>query len=265
MGSHDTLVGSARAVASLADEVVHVETTGHVMTITINRTHKRNSFDGEVLQQLGDAFSTLDKDPSLRVAVLTGAGGTFSSGMDLAWFSGGGELDIELFRSGLPVTPVIAAVEGYALAGGLELALFCDMIVAAEDVKLGIPEVKRGLFAAAGGVVRLPRRLPRNVAMEMALTGEPIGARRAAELGLVNRVCAPGEALNAAYELAAVLIANSPTAVRASKRLIECAGEGSEDAAWERSEAERGTVFSGPDAAEGPRAFVEKRPPQWAD
>ena len=244
---------------------VLVERAGHLMIITLNRPEVRNALTADTFTHLAEAFAQLDADPVLRAAVLTGAGGHFCAGMDLAWFSSGGQLDLNLMRSGRPVKPLIAAVEGYALAGGLEVALLCDLIVASSTSQLGIPEVKRGLYAAAGGVLRLPSRIPYHLAMQMALTGDPIDGRRAYEIGLVNELCDTGQAVRTAIEFARRIAANSPIAVTASKELVKVSGSAGEDAGWDRSDAIFHEVFSGPDAIEGPRAFVEKREPTWAD
>jgi enoyl-CoA hydratase len=158
---------------------------------------------------------------------------------------------------------MIAAVEGYALAGGFEVALACDLIVAAEDARFGIPEVKRGLFAAGGGLIRLPKRIPYHMAMELALTGDPVEAPRARELGLVNRVTPPGEALSTALELAATIAKNGPLALDASKRVVQGSVDWTEEEAWERQGELAGKVFGSEDAQEGAKAFAEKREPEW--
>ncbi len=204
----------------------------------------------------------------MRVAILTGAGGTFCSGMDLKAFvtgetpqvEGRGFAGLTEYRS---TKPLIAAVEGYALAGGFELAISCDLIVAAEDSKFGIPEVKRGLAAAAGGLVKLPKQIPSRIAMELALTGDFISAERAYELGLINRVCASGEALAQAKELAAKIAANGPLAVAASLKTVAGAQDWSSDEMFAKQQAIVMPVFTSEDAIEGATAFAEKRAPQW--
>jgi enoyl-CoA hydratase len=196
--------------------------------------------------------------------VLTGAGGTFCAGMDLKAFVAGerpyvAERGFAGIVQGPPRKPIIAAIEGWALAGGFEIALACDLIVAARDARFGIPEVKRGLVAAGGALIRLPRRIPYHVAMELALTGDPIGAERAYELGIASRLTEPGEALATARELAATIAANGPLAIDATKRILVA----DETAEWERAGAISGPVFASEDAREGARAFAEKRAPVW--
>lgn len=239
-----------------------------VQLITINRPDQRNAVNREVAEGIAAALDELDGDAALRVAVLTGAGGTFCAGMDLKAFVRGETPFVpERGFAGIAQRgarkPIIAAVEGYALAGGLEVALACDLIVAADDARFGIPEVKRGLVAAAGALFRLPKRIPQHVAMELALTGDPIDARRAAELGLVNRVAASGEALDAALDIARRIAANAPLALAASKQIVLSAHDWTEAEAWERQGELTGPVFGSEDAQEGARAFAEKRTPQW--
>jgi enoyl-CoA hydratase len=220
-----------------------------------------------VSQLLAQAMDRLDSDPQLSVGVITGAGGTFCAGMDLKAFSRGEIVSVDGrglgFTERPPVKPLIAAVEGFALAGGTELALAADLIVASAESVFGIPEVKRGLFAAGGGLLRLPQRIPYAIAMELALTGDNLTAMRAAELGLVNVLAAPGAALNEAIALAQRITANGPLAVATTKRIIV------ESRNWppETMFAEQGkfkpSVFNSNDAREGALAFAEKRPPQW--
>jgi enoyl-CoA hydratase len=216
---------------------------------------------------IASAMDRLDAEIELRCAILAGAGGTFCSGMDLKGFLKGefptaGDRGFGGLTAWTPKKPVIAAVDGFALAGGMELALACDMIVANVDARFGIPEVKRGMVAAGGGVVQLPRLLPRTLAMELALTGDPIGARRAFELGLVNRVT-EGPALEAARDLAAAIAANGPLALIASKGIVR------DSWLWPDSEFNKrqgpyiAQVFASEDAKEGARAFAEKRKPEW--
>ncbi len=251
----------------MADEVLSSAADG-VLLITLNRPKARNAANKALAEGLVAAIDELEGDPALRVAILTGAGGTFCSGMDLKAFVGG-ETPLVPGRgfAGLteytPAKPLIGAIEGYALAGGLELAISCDLLVAAEDAMLGIPEVKRGLAAAAGGLLKLPRQIPSRVAMEMALTGEFISAPRAAELGLVNRVVPKGEALAAARELAAAIAANGPLAVAASKRVISTQADWRQDEMFARQQEIVGPVFTSEDAIEGATAFAEKRAPNW--
>jgi acetyl-CoA C-acetyltransferase len=247
---------------------VLVERRGAVTVITINRPDRRNAVDlrtAELLEKVVDEF---EADDAARVAVLTGAGGTFSAGMDLK-AAAGGEFAFTERGGPLGITsrplakPLIAAVEGHALAGGCELALVADLIVASTDSQFGLPEPKRGLVAAAGGVLRLAQRLPRNVAMELALTGNPMPARRMAELGLVNRLAEPGEVLDAALALAEEIIANAPLSVRVSKQIVEQSPDWSvaEEFA-KQGELAQAAIFS-EDAGEGVAAFAEKRSPVW--
>jgi enoyl-CoA hydratase len=239
-----------------------------VAVITINRPEARNAINAEVARGMAAAVDELEARDDLVVGVITGAGGTFSAGMDLKAFLRGERPGIPgRGLAGLtqapPSKPLIAAVEGYALAGGCEIALACDMVVAGEDAKFGLPEVKRGLVAAAGGLIRLPRRIPYQVAMEYALTGDFLDARRAHELGLVNRLTAPGAALDGALALAAAIAANGPLAVRVTKQIIVESASWPADQVWERNQALIDPVFASEDAGEGARAFAEKRPPRW--
>jgi enoyl-CoA hydratase len=250
-------------------DAVLTEVADGVAVITINRPEARNAVNGAVAKGVAGALDELDARKDVSVLVLTGAGGTFSAGMDLKGFLTGDSPIVEgrgfggiVERS--PAKPIIAAVEGYALAGGFELALACDLIVASSEAKFGLPEVKRGLVAGAGGLLRLPRRIPYHAAMELALSGDHYPASRLAELGLVNRLTAPGEALAAARELAAKIAVNAPLALAATKRVIV------ESADWQSSEqfAKQGEiinpVFVSKDAMEGAAAFAEKRRPEWS-
>ena len=239
-----------------------------VLVLTINRPRVRNALDRQVSVDIAAALDELDSDDALRVGVLTGAGGTFSSGMDLKAF-GQGEIPVVEgrglagFAQAPPRKPLIAAVEGYALAGGFEVALACDLIVASREAVFGLPEVKRSLLAAGGGLVRLPRRIPYNVAMELALTGDPFGAEQGATWGIVNRVVEPGRALEAAVELAQDIASNGPLAVAAAKEVLGFSADGSEKEAWERQVAVNAMIAGSDDAKEGALAFVEKREPVW--
>ncbi|MEU8200084.1 crotonase/enoyl-CoA hydratase family protein [Streptosporangium sp. NPDC049046] len=252
----------------MSDEVL-VEVDGGVAVITINRPKARNAVNGAVARGLAAAMDELEERKDVAAYVLTGAGGTFCSGMDLKGFLTGDFPVVEGRGFGgiaeaPPKKPLVAAVEGYALAGGCELALACDIIIASEEAKFGLPEPKRGLVAAAGGVMRLPRRIPYHVAMEIALTGDHFPASRLYELGLVNHVTPVGEALATAVELASRIAANAPLALAATKRVIV------ESADWSRDEmfAKQGEiinpVFASKDAMEGAAAFAEKRAPRWA-
>ena len=247
---------------------VRAEPDGDVLVVTIDRPEARNAVNLAVAEGIAAAVDRLDGDASLRAGILTGAGGTFSAGMDLKAFVAGerpfvGDRGFAGLVQRPPRKPLVAAVEGWALAGGFEIALACDLIVAARDARFGIPEVKRGLVAAAGALLRLPRRIPYHLAMELALTGEPIGAERAAELGIVSRLTEPGEAVAGARELAALIARNGPLAVDASKRIVAAAGDWPEAEAWERQAEITGPVFASEDAREGATAFAEKREPVW--
>jgi enoyl-CoA hydratase len=247
---------------------VETEEDGGVLVITLNRPEARNAVNGELAQGIADALDRLDATPELRVGIITGAGGTFCSGMDLKAFVTGerpwvGDRGFAGIAQRGSSKPLIAAVEGYALAGGFEVALSCDLIVAARDARFGIPEVKRSLVAAAGGLIRLPKRIPYHVAMELALTGDPIGAERAYEVGIVNRVADPGQAVGVARELAGAIAANGPLALDATKRIVQSAPDWTEAEAWAKQGEIAGPVFGSQDAQEGAKAFAEKRPPVW--
>lgn len=249
-------------------EEVQVAVADGIMTVTINRPTARNAVDRAVAVGIGDAMKALDEDSSIHAAIITGAGGTFCSGMDLKAFVSG-ELPIVPGRGFAGITeappqkPIIAAVEGFALAGGFEIAISCDLIISADNAKFGIPEVKRGLVAGAGGLVRLPRQIPRRVAMELAITGEFISAQRAYELGLINRVVPAGQALETATVLARTIAANGPLAVKASKQIIEHSQDWPRGEAFTRQQPFMDAVFKSQDAIEGARAFAEKRLPVW--
>lgn len=250
-------------------EPVLVERDGVVLVITLNRPHVRNALDLAAAHAVAEALDGLDADPELVVGVLTGAGGTFSSGMDLKAFHLTGQRP-EIPGRGLagltqapPATPLIAAVEGHAVAGGCELVLACDLVVAAEDACFGLPEVARGLIAGSGGLVRLPQRVPPAIAMEHALTGRPLPAVDAHRWGLVNRLTPPGGALDAARALAAEIAQNAPLAVRTSKRVLLESPSWPAAQVWQRQRELLEAVAGSADAKEGAAAFVEKRPPVW--
>ena len=254
---------------SESSPAVLVEARDGVQVITLNRPAARNAVNSELAQGLAAALEQLDVDESLRVGVLTGAGGTFCSGMDLkAFVSGESPAVAGRGFAGLtqapPRKPLVAAVEGWALAGGFELLLACDLVVAAETARFGVPEVKRGLVAAAGAAMLLPQRVPQAIALELLLTGEPITAARAAELGLVNRLVPEGGALEGALALAATVAANGPLAVAVTKQIARQASDWTWEESWDRQEALTESVFSSQDAREGAVAFAEKRPPVWA-
>jgi enoyl-CoA hydratase len=248
----------------MADEVL-TERRGRVLLITLNRPDDRNAINHELAEGLLRSVEELDGDDGLTAGVLTGAGKGFCSGMDLKAFAkrGAPEAVGKFFRDG-PAKPLIAAVEGFAVAGGLELALTCDLLVAAKGAKLGIPEASVGLFAAGGGLLRLPQRVPYGVAMEMALTADPISAEHAFEYGLVTRLAEPGQAVDVALGLAERIARNAPLAVAASKRMIRASIGRTEGEFWELQKPEIPGVFQSEDAKEGPRAFAEKRAPIWS-
>lgn len=250
----------------MADEVLS-EVRDGVLIVTINRPEAKNAMSKAAAEGIAAAMDRLDAEDDLHVGVLTGAGGTFCSGMDLKGFLRGESPSIEGRGFGgivqkPPAKPLIAAVEGYALAGGLELMIACDLVVANKHAKFGIPEVKRGLVAAAGGVMMLPDQIPERMAMELALTGDFIGAERAYQLGLINRVV-DGSALDAALELAARIAENGPLAVRVSKRILRESRGWSMDERYDRQAQLIGPVFVSADAREGSLAFAEKRKPNW--
>jgi enoyl-CoA hydratase len=253
--------------AAVSDEVL-VERRDGVLVITLNRPEAKNALNKGVAEAVAAAADQLDDDPELRVGILTGAGGTFSAGMDLKAFLKGEVTTIE--GRGLcgitetpPRKPLIGAVEGWALAGGFELLLACDLIVAAETARFGVPEVKRALVAGGGAAFLLARRVPQAIALEMLLTGDPITATRAAEIGLVNRVAPEGGALDAAVELAQTIAANGPLAVAATKRIARSTFDWDLAEGWKAQSEIFTPVFSSEDAIEGATAFAEKRPPVW--
>jgi enoyl-CoA hydratase len=251
----------------MSDEVL-VDVADGIMTVTLNRPKAKNAANKALAEGVAAAMDELDSNDDIRVAILTGAGGTFCSGMDLKAFVTG-ELPIVEGRgfAGLtecsPRKPLIAAIEGYALAGGMELAISCDLIVTADNAKFGIPEVKRGLAAAAGGLMKLPKQIPSRLAMELALTGDFISAQRAFEIGLVNEVVPAGTALDAAKALAARIVANGPLAVAASKQVVLQSGDWSDEERWQKQQEIVSPVFMSADAIEGSTAFAEKRAPNW--
>lgn len=248
----------------MADEVL-TERRDRVLVITLNRPEAKNSVNTALAKGLTAAIDELDEDDGLTAGVMTGAGGGFSAGMDLKAFAKEGPpKGFDQFLRNGAKKPLIAAIEGFALAGGLEMALSCDLLVAAKGVRLGIPEVGVGLFAAGGALMRLPRVLPYGVAMEMALTGDPITAEKALEYGLVARVAEPGKAVDAAIELASRIAKNAPLSVAASKQLIVDSFGRTEEEFWAHQGPLTAKVFTSEDAKEGPRSFAEKRPPKWS-
>ncbi|MCW3014451.1 MAG: echA3 [Solirubrobacterales bacterium] len=255
-------------VATEATELVLIERRDGVLTITINRPAQKNAVNHEVAVELGSALDVLDADPALSVGVLTGAGGTFCAGMDLKAFARGERPTLPdrgfggLTRASVR-KPLIAAVEGWALGGGFELALACDLIVAAQDARFGFPEVKRGLVASEGGLVRLPRRIPYHVALRVLLTGDPLPATEASEHGLVTELTAPGAALDKARELAGHIAVNAPLALAAVKEIVRTTQALDDRNAFERQDQIANPLISSEDAHEGAQAFAEKRVPVW--
>ena len=246
------------------ESAVLTERRGRVMVITLNRPEAMNAINGALSEGLRSAVQELDSDSGLTAGVVTGAGKGFCSGMDLKAFSRGEDIGpmLEFVQNGA-AKPLVGAIEGFALAGGLELALSCDLLVAARGAKLGIPEVGVGLFAAGAGLFRLPGRVGYGTAMEMAITGDPITAEEAADHGLVSRLTEPGDALGEALALAERIARNAPLAVAASKQLIRATQGATEEELWKIQRPHTVTVWKSDDAKEGPRAFAEKRPPEW--
>ena len=251
-----------------AEPTVRVVQEGKLLVITLCRPAMRNAIDRATSQALADAMDRLDSDDTVTVGILTGDGGHFCSGMDLKAFVKGER--IELPGRGLggiietpPKKPVIAAVEGFALAGGFEIALACDLIVAADNAQFGLPEVKRGLMAGSGGLLRLPQRIPRQIAMQYALTGDLMSAAQARQWGLVNLLTLPGEALGEAKTLAHKIAANAPLAVSVSKQVVSDSLHWPTDERWHRQNALLEIIIHSNDAKEGATAFSEKRPPLW--
>ena len=250
------------------EQPVLTENRNRVLLITINRPEQRNAVNAAVAAGIAAATDQLDADSALSVGVLTGAGKGFSAGMDLKAFVSGERPEVEgRGFAGIVARPaqkpLIAAIEGFAVAGGLEIALACDMIVAARGARLGIPEVKRGLVAGGGGLLRLPKVLPRTIAMELALTGEPMTAERGHELGMVNRLAEPGAAVDTALELAETVAAGGPLALAATKRLLTDSADWSDREYFDRQREIIDPVLSSEDAREGANAFSEKREPVW--
>lgn len=251
----------------MSNEVLVEEDDG-ILVITINRPQVRNAVNRAVSYGVFEALQELDRNAGLRVAILTGAGQTFCSGMDLKAFLQGEVTRVE--GRGIlgiveepPVKPVIAAVEGYALAGGCEVVLACDLVVASRMATFGIPEVKRGLAAAAGGLMRLPRLIPPRIAMEMALTGDMVSAAKLVQYGFINELVEPGEALAAAKALARRIIQNAPLSVSASKRVVIESRDWPISEMFARQREITAPVLASEDAREGAAAFVERRDPDW--
>ncbi|GLY38913.1 enoyl-CoA hydratase [Amycolatopsis sp. NBRC 101858] len=252
---------------SAAPEVI-VEARDRILVITLNRPEQKNAMTLAASRIIAAALERLDDDPDLTIAVLTGAGGTFCAGMDLKRFAAGERPALPGRGFGgmveaPPRKPIVAAVEGWALGGGCELVLACDLVVAGRGARFGLPEVRRGLAARGGGMIRLPQRVPRAIAMELLLTGDPIDAARAERLGLVNRVVDEGTALDGALDLAARIARNAPLAVQCSKAVASEAAGWPQDEVWRRQAVHSDPVFASEDAREGARAFTERRDPVW--
>jgi enoyl-CoA hydratase len=245
-------------------DTVATEVQGRVLVIRLQREHKRNAVDPDTTMALSEAFDRLDDDPEIWAGVLTGTTTVFSAGTDM---STGGSRTERGGPYGLVrrqrLKPVVAAVEGPALGGGFEIVLSCDLVVASREARFGLPEVKRGLIPNCAGIYRAPRALPRNIANEMLLTGDPISAERAEHLGLVNLVTEPGQALPAALDLAGRICANGPVAVREVMRVMGAVLADEEEVGWQATEAGQDVIQSSADAAEGKQAFFDKREPRW--
>ena len=249
--------------------IVEYEARGRVAIITLNRPEARNAISSELAAALEAAVDRLEGDDDVWVGILAANGSVFSAGADLKAVASG-DANLGTTRGGFGgfvtlerTKPMIAAVDGFAVAGGCELALACDLIVASTKGAFGLPEVKRSLVAMAGGTVRLPKRLPRNIAMEMALTGDPISAERAHALGLVNVLCEPGEVVDEALELADRINANAPLAVRATRAAVLGGAEVDDEQGIRLAIDAFRPIAGSEDFKEGPRAFVEQRDPDW--
>lgn len=250
-------------------DLVKVEIIEQIQIITVNRPEARNAVNYETAHELAKAFDALDANENVTLGILTGAGNTFCSGMDLKAFAHNGQRPLVEGRgfAGLcerpPKKTLIAAVEGYALAGGFEMALSCDLIVAADNANFGLPEVKRGIVAGAGGMLRLPSRIPYHIAMEAVLTGDMLPAVRAHAYGLVNRLVEPGKALEAALELARIIAANGPLSVQTAKRIVTESRDWRQADMFDLQRPRVAHIFTSADAKEGATAFAEKRKPVW--
>jgi len=254
----------------MSQNLVLMERRGSTALLTLNRPDARNAISPEVSQTMAGLLDEIEADPALRAVVLTGAGEVFSAGADLKVVAQGRGMEIARGKGGFAgITtrnfpkPLIAAVNGPALAGGFEIVLSCDLVVAADSSRFGIPETQRGLMAAAGGLIRLPKRVSLAIALELAMTGDPIDASRALDLGLVNRVVPRDRVIDEACVLAERIAENSPVAVRLSRQLVREAAEMSEADGWKRTNELVLDVFASGDAVEGATAFAEKRKPVW--
>jgi enoyl-CoA hydratase len=250
-------------------ELVSIQVIDKIQVITVNRPEARNAINYETAQELLKAFESLDANPDVVAGILTGANNTFCAGMDLKAFAKSGQRPYAGDRgfAGLcekpPRKPLIAAIEGYALAGGFEMALSCDLIVAASNATFGLPEVKRGIVPGSGGMLRLPARIPYHAAMEAVLTGEMIPAERMNQFGLVNRLVEPGKALEAALDLARLIAANGPLAVQTAKQIIAQSRDWRQADMFDLQRPRIAHIFTSADAKEGATAFAEKRKPVW--
>jgi len=250
--------------------MVDYEVNGHYAVLTINRPEARNAVNGAVASGIEEGIDKLEADDDLWVGILTGVPPVFCAGADLKEINSGNAAGLQTKRGGFGgiaqrerTKPIIAAVDGPALAGGTEIVLSCDLVVASKSATFGIPEVKRSLVAAAGGLFRLPRKIPFNIAMECALTGDPISAERAYDFGLVNVLCDDGEAMAKATELADRVCANAPVAVRETRKILLEATMAPDDVGWRMSVEGMGKAMQSEDFSEGLTAFIEKRPPAW--
>ena len=269
MSTSDRTSPEVPGAAPTGADAIRAERMGdHLLLIRIDRPHRRNAFDGATARAMEAAIDAYEEDESLHCAIITGSDTVFSSGQDLI-AARYGDMGVGQRRGGFgimalpPAKPIIAAVEGHALAGGLELCLSCDLIVASRTASMGLPEASRSLVAIGGGLFRLPKRIPYHLVMELALTGKAWPATRMAELGLVNRLAEPGQALAGAIELANEVLAAAPLATRASKQIVRHAYEWADAEAWKKQMEYAGPVQRSEDMKEGLRAFAEKRPPVW--
>lgn len=265
-----SLLGGYRDLANVPVMSVDYEVRGPFAVIKINRPEARNAVNGAVAQGIEDAIDRIEADDSVWVGIITGEPPVFCAGADLKEINAGNAGALATAKGGFAgivqrerATPIIAAVDGPALAGGTEIVLSCDLVVASTTASFGIPEVKRSLVAAAGGLFRLGRKIPLNIAMELTLTGDPIDATRAHHFGLVNRLVEPGQALEAAVALAEQICANAPVAVRESRKIVLAATNAPDDIGWRMSIEGMGVAMSSEDFSEGLTAFIEKRPPAW--
>jgi enoyl-CoA hydratase len=251
----------------MSEACILTERIDHVLVVTINRPHARNAFNDQAAHEMHAAMDLLDTDESLFLAVVTGAGGTFCAGADLKAASEGqsattGRGGFGVFRQ-RPTKPLIAAVEGFAVGGGMELCMCCDLVTAASNARFGLPEVRHNVVALGGGLFRTPRRIPYNVAMEMLLTGDSVEARAMHQWGFVNRITEPGAALEGALQLAQKILRNGPTALSATKQVVQLSADWTDDEAWERQMPLVAPALASEDRAEGIQAFLDKRAPVW--